>query len=124
MTTLSKNELFKFPSCFGFYTKILEDLLAGKAPRYWKIHSAGGRESGKTYCFTIFVLWCIYYQLPVIVYAFRKQRDTIRDSIWDELIKRLDASGIKYQSRISNYTIKVGKVDISCRSLYNPQGKK
>lgn len=123
MATLSKNELLKFPGVFGFYSRILEDLLANKAPRYWKVHSAGGRESGKTYCFTLFVLYCIYYQIAVIIYAFRKQRDAFKKSIWGEFISRLEAAEIKYKARISDYNIRIGKVTILCQGLYNPLGK-
>jgi hypothetical protein len=79
--SLNKNHnLIKFPACFGFYLNILEDLLTGKKPRLRKVHSAGGRNCGITYCFTLFVMWCCYYQLPVIIYAFRKQHNLLRNT--------------------------------------------
>jgi len=114
---------FTFPKCFGFYLQLLEEMRAGKAPSYEVIHSAGGRNCGKTYCFTLFAVFCFYYKIKVIIFAFRKKSAEVADTIWQEFLNRFDDTRIPKSLNKTRWTITNGVTKIICNGLYNPKGE-
>ena len=117
---------FQFPPCFSYYLILLKDMRLGREPSYTLIHSAGGRNFGKTYCFTLFCTYLFYYKIPVIIYAFRKQQNEVTRTIWEEFDNRFTASGIEVKKNKSSFTITSldGNSKIMCTGLYSPLGKK
>nr|AHM25009.1 hypothetical protein [Rhizophagus sp. DAOM 213198] len=115
---------FKFQPCFGFYLNLLKEMRAQKAPSYEIIHSAGGRACGKTYCFTLFVALLFYYRIPAIVYAFRKPTNLVVDSVWKEILDRLeDAKITGYRVKKVGFKIDSTTTSVFCMGLYNPSGE-
>lgn len=115
---------FMFQPCFEFYVDLLRDMVNGKAPRYNILNSAGGRNCGKTYSFSLFVSLLFYYKVPAIVYAFRKPSNEVEESIWKEILTRLeDAKITGYKVKKTGYTISSPTTTVICMGLYNAKGE-
>ncbi len=116
---------FKFPNPFGFYLKLLKAMLAENPLPYRFISSCGGKNSGKTYCFCLFVSYLFYYNISAIVLIFRKETKTVPQTL-QEVLDRLQAAKIKHIHNKSRNTITSpsGKTKVAFYSLFNPRGEK
>ena len=68
---------FMSQPCFEFYIDLLRDMVNNRPPRYNIINSAGGRNCGKTYSFTLFVSLLFYYKVKKTGYTISSPTTTI-----------------------------------------------